>query len=723
MVDPDATLIALRDGGALPQTFSSVCRKPGSRVGTLITLLFFSMLGFHQGCALATHGSCLPQHIKLGREVQPRFPTSSLLSYGDDTFHMDHGSRLYEAAVCRERACAALGHSARRDKELCFSAQGDLAHAPRDLPGSPRHRDGRLEGFKAVGCYFGDPNWARQQMLGKMVKSFKPLDRVDAMRDAEGVENSRQVRSHLMKHVANGLPNHWLRSQRYTLTTTAPCGADGDAIRDEDGWTVPSMTSFIDGRTSRSFESLADAGHSPPDRRACAIQQARLPEKLGGAGLSNTSATAAAINVASRLQCWPRMAERSPLFASVDPLTHAHPWFAELRSAYADLRARHQAVTGVYQQYKTELLHYCDGDTTRPRFRPADLPSLEAVPPLSCIIGPTSDKKPPPQRRLVSIVHHEGWLASYRANRSADADPNLASQTDRLDRESTRLVAASQPFAGAWLALLPVEERARIVSSEFLWAYQRRFGLHLSQPAAIFLQLQAVAGVQYDALGDTITTEPQTDRSLPHDSALRVVHDASQASASHAVVLGDKEHPEITEIYNTGCAVDLAESLMGKGGSDLCLEMKAYSDLLLKGSSGEYETSVRGSTHAFGNTEERLIRSNVGVRAQGAEGDERWNPDTGSGRVAHKQGVYDDAIRVKRNTFVLFLVNHFGGLAPGAVRHMYTLTQRARRLDRTLYPLRGATKYLPYWTQLLSAAIVTADARRCPRKLRAWLRA
>ena len=145
--------------------------------------------------------------------------------------------------------------------------------------------------------------------------------------------------------------------------------------------------------------------------------------------------------------------------------------------------------------------------------------------------------------------------------------------------------------------------------------------------------------------------------------------------------------------------------------------MKAYSDLLLKGSSGEYETSVRGSTHAFGNTEERLIRSNVGVRAQGAEGDERWNPDTGSGRVAHKQGVYDDAIRVKRNTFVLFLVNHFGGLAPGAVRHMYTLTQRARRLDRTLYPLRGATKYLPYWTQLLSAAIVTADARRCIRRL------
>ena len=90
---------------------------------------------------------------------------------------------------------------------------------------------------------------------------------------------------------------------------------------------------------------------------------------------------------------------------------------------------------------------------------------------------------------------------------------------------------------------------------------------------------------------------------------------------------------------------------------------------------------------------------------------------TGTGRVAYKKGVYDDAISVKRNTFVLFLVNLFGGLSPSATRHMYTLAGRARRLDRTQYPPRGATKYLPYWTQLLSAAIVTADARRCIRRL------
>ena len=47
--------------------------------------------------------------------------------------------------------------------------------------------------------------------------------------------------------------------------------------------------------------------------------------------------------------------------------------------------------------YRSELRHYCDGETTRQRFRPADLPSLQSVPPLGCVIGGTSDETPPQQ--------------------------------------------------------------------------------------------------------------------------------------------------------------------------------------------------------------------------------------------------------------------------------------------------------------------------------------
>ena len=79
---------------------------------------------------------------------------------------------------------------------------------------------------------------------------------------------------------------------------------------------------------------------------------------------------------------------------------------------------------------------------------------------------------------------------------------------------------------------------------------------------------------------------------------------ATQASAAHAVVLGDKSCPEVTAIYNEGCVVDLAEGLMGKGGSDLCLEFKAWNDLVGQPGSAA-ETTHCGDTHAFGNTEER----------------------------------------------------------------------------------------------------------------------
>jgi hypothetical protein len=236
---------------------------------------------------------------------------------------------------------------------------------------------------------------------------------------------------------------------------------------------------------------------------------------------------------------------------------------------------------------------------------------------------------------------------------------------------------------------------------------------------ATFVQL-AASGVVYDALGDRITNEKQTDRSLPHNSGLRCLYQATQASASHSVVLGDKENPETTEIYNVGCIVDLAEAGMGHGGGDLTLEFKAYNDLVPAAGSAEYETTYRGDTHAFGNSEERLIRKVRGVRARGTASDRVWDPSKGEGRVAAHAGDYDDAVRVKRNTLILFLINLYGGLTPEAVKHVYALKERAKALDRTEYPRRGATKhqsFVEYWTQRLSAPVVTADARRCIKRL------
>ena len=135
---------------------------------------------------------------------------------------------------------------------------------------------------------------------------------------------------------------------------------------------------------------------------------------------------------------------------------------------------------------------------------------------------------------------------------------------------------------------------------------------------------------------------------------------------------------------------------MGDGGGDLCLENKVYIDLVPVGTSPAPDTSLRGATHGFGNTEERLIRMNFGVEAR--DGEQRFDSATGTGAVRAHKGVYRDALFAKGNTLVLTLHSLWGGLAPGAVAHLYTLGQRARTLDRTVYvgPARGqAPRPLP----------------------------
>ena len=50
--------------------------------------------------------------------------------------------------------------------------------------------------------------------------------------------------------------------------------------------------------------------------------------------------------------------------------------------------------------------------------------------------------------------------------------------------------------------------------------------------------------------------------------------------------------PELYKIYNDGCVVDLVEEGMGKGGGDLCVELKVYSSLVgPQGASSPNETT------------------------------------------------------------------------------------------------------------------------------------
>eukprot|EP00966_Prymnesium_polylepis_P091097 2108800-Prymnesium_polylepis.1 len=107
-----------------------------------------------------------------------------------------------------------------------------------------------------------------------------------------------------------------------------------------------------------------------------------------------------------------------------------------------------------------------------------------------------------------------------------------------------------------------------------------------------------------------------------------VWHAATQTSATHGVVLGDKEHLELYTRCSTRSAWSTwQKTRIGDAGGDL--ENKAYFDLVPIGTSAATDTSLRGATDAFGNMEEKLIRSNFGVEARDGEG--RFDPSTGKG--------------------------------------------------------------------------------------------
>ena len=278
-----------------------------------------------------------------------------------------------------------------------------------------------------------------------------------------------------------------------------------------------------------------------------------------------------------------------------------------------------------------------------------------------------------------------------------------------------RFVSCSQPLAGAWLRMLPSIPAKRMRSDRFVWALQRRLGLHVTGAALDTADLLRRQGMAVDPYGDYFTK--RGDHKPPHDQSLRVWHDMAQASATSDVIMGDKEQPEVYNIYNSGHVLDLGEPRQGKGGVDRVIENKVFDPICE--SRPDAGCCERGHTHAFGSNEEKAIRRNYGVVAR--EGARAWSHQHGGGRVAAHQGEYHDAIHCKRNEFWLVLMEIFGGLAPEGVKLFKLYAQRAKAgVDRTEYvatdsSTRGAHAFAPHWAQLLSAAVVEGDAARSLR--------
>ena len=469
------------------------------------------------------------------------------------------------------------------------------------------------------------------------------------------------------------------------------------------------MACRIDDRVMQSVDAVTHSEESPVDCVEAAAHQARLPCKLGGLGLCSASDLADPAWCASFLACWDRMQAWFPIFADVDITTDTHEWFVLLRDTYNGLRERRDDVAVIYDAYKAQLIHYCDGRTVRQRFRPADLAPATALPPFGALFDGTSIKRPS-QRQLASVVHHERWLEWVDMAGGIDHRDERGDLLD--DREVRRAIDVSQPGAAGWLTMSPTSPPKRLRTDRFVWELQRRLGLYTTASLDV-ARLMGEEGIAVDNFGDYFTTHG--DKSAPHDAAVRVWHDMAQASATSDVVMGDKQKPEDYLDFNSGHVLDIGEPRQGKGGGHRIIEVKCFNQLVRRSAAGP--TTAAGATYAFGGCEELLIWQNKGVAAR--EGSRPWNSAVGDGRVEEHHGCYRDAIHTKRAEFWLAIHSPNGAMNREACKLFNLYKQRARtaKIDRTEYvmaegELSKRNNFATHWGQRLSAAVVEADAIR-----------
>ena len=246
-------------------------------------------------------------------------------------------------------------------------------------------------------------------------------------------------------------------------------------------------------------------------------------------------------------------------------------------------------------------------------------------------------------------------------------------------RPPPRFVAASQPSAGSWLDMPPDgSQGTRIDTPDFRVAVQYHLGLNISEATAA-QDVLAAKGERVDRKGDEFANKGEHNRR--HGAALAAVADAERAVATGPVILGDKENLTKTNMFNEGHVVDIAIP----GDPDACLEIKVPSPLTATHhcGGGAHPPDV-GDRFGFGNTEEYYRIMTLGCKARGRDRDPPFDPVTGKGRVVEVRGHYRDALLVKRNRVVVWLVECFGGIAP----EPFARLRRHARLYRTILGLR-----------------------------------
>ena len=443
-----------------------------------------------------------------------------------------------------------------------------------------------------------------------------------------------------------------------------------------------------------AFHNIVVTSTSTAIERRLAEQQARLPVRMGGLGLTEQDAIRPAAWIGTWALVWRTMRQLHAPFAELSIATHGsdghagsggeRSLFGELRHAHAKLVGEQARVQREYDRFDTLTYDYDKRGNSHTRFHPTGLPPAHTLLPIDAF-GSDSKYLETAQRRYSQIIHHASWL-------------RMLEELGRVGlREAVRFISVSQPYAGAFLNAIPMRKPFRIPTWALRIVVQRRLGLALSQ--ALGTHVLDSYGRQHDVHGDAAQNTGHAGHAERHAGLVHALAALAKSMWGSCVHVEPPDHAPYSADYRP----DFVALGRGHNGKPLIGEVKLTDPL----SSVVAEILQRGRAVAFGNTLPVLQEKVYGLEQRGEEGDGNFKPLTGAGYVAPQKADYEHALSLDCEVLLLAFET-FGGFSPDVVRYLKTLSYEVRnKLNHQQYDLTtwSARSWLSFQTQQLSVKL------------------
>ena len=624
--------------------------------------------------------------------VPPRYAAHQF----DDTYYIDEARAAYAALLSGERVAGELcGVSSNLGKQEVFSegADTDLSFVPSSMKGAPSapprpakgYDGGRLPGFKMLGAYIGQAAWCSARLVERVEAALEDLPKVPLLVDSATEKTALQCQLIVGRFCSNTTLNYFLR--------TCPPDVTEAAARRHDEL------------IGAALGQMLQAAEATEAERDLALQQARLPVRLGGLGYTSTFSIRSAAWVGTFALCWSAICRLHPPFAQIelvgpdgtDEGASDLPAIRALRAAHGSLLVGHADVTATYALWDKQRYDFDKwGGGERLRFHPDGMPPAATLLPLSEYANPSSKARlllQNAQRRYSIIVHHLGWIRF------------VAAAARRGLREAVRATSVSQPYAGAFLNAIPMRKPFKMPTWAMRISIARRLGLPLQAGLRAGAEaLLSRSNRQFDRYGDVAQNDGKAGHAQRHKAVNSKLGEVLRSIWGSRIQVEPESYVTVSDyrpdLLTYGVLSSPTDVWMG--------DVKLFDAL----AADPDNVGLAGSMVGFGNTLPPARKKMYGFAERGSPDDGPFDPRTGKGHVEYLKGDYTFARSRKHAVFIL-LFETAGGFGPDVVKLLrFAANQSQNKLNRQQWDLTtwGARSWMSFQTQQLSVALHKATA-------------